>query len=45
MKRNNIISIALTAIVAFAITACTPNAPSEESCYLNDQQVAEWTLR
>ena len=43
MKRNNIISIALTAIVAFAITACTPNAPSEESCYLNDQQVAEWT--
>ncbi len=43
MKRNNIIYFALSAIAALAITACTPNAPSEESCYLNDQQIAEWT--
>ncbi len=43
MKRNNIISIALSAVAALAITACTPNAPSEESCYLNDEQVAQWT--
>ena len=43
MKRNNIIYFALSAIAALAITACTPNAPSEESCYLNDQQINEWT--
>ncbi len=43
MKRNNIIYFAFSAIAALAITACTPNAPSEESCYLNDQQIAEWT--
>ena len=43
MKRNSIISIALSAIVALAISACTPNAPSEESCYMNESQVAEWT--
>ena len=43
MKRNNIIYFALSAVAALAITACTPNAPSEESCYLNDEQVAQWT--
>ena len=43
MKRNSIISIALSAIVALTISACTPNAPSEESCYMNESQVAEWT--
>lgn len=42
MKRNNIIYFAFSVIAALAITACTPNAPSEESCYFNDEQVAQW---
>ena len=32
-----------TIIAALAITACTPNAPSEESCYLTEDQVKDWT--
>lgn len=43
MKRNNVIFIALSAVVALAISACTPNAPAEESCYFNEEQVAKWT--
>ena len=39
MKRNNIIYIALSTIVALAIPACTPNAPSEESCYITEAQL------
>ncbi|MBR2167193.1 MAG: hypothetical protein IJ920_02540 [Paludibacteraceae bacterium] len=40
--KKNIFALA-TLCLAFAFTACTPNAPSEESCYLNENQVKEWT--
>ena len=40
--KKNIFALA-TLCLAFAFTACTPNAPSEESCYLNEDQVKEWT--
>ena len=43
MKKNILFAIATLAILALAMPACTPNAPSEESCYLTEDQVKEWT--
>ena len=43
MKKNILFAIASLAVLAFAMPACTPNAPSEESCYLTEDQVKDWT--
>lgn len=40
--KKNIFAFAILSL-AFAITACTPNAPAEDACYLNEEQVAQWT--
>lgn len=39
MKKNILFAIAALAILALAMPACTPNAPSEESCYITEAQL------
>ena len=39
MKKNILFAIAAFAILALAMPACTPNAPSEESCYITEAQL------
>ena len=41
MKKNILFAIAALAILTLAMPACTPNAPSEESCYINESQLNE----
>lgn len=43
MKKYSLISLASLAIAAILMPACTPNAPSEDKLFMNEDQVKEIT--
>lgn len=43
MKKISIISLAVLALIAFTMPACTPNAPSEEKVFVMPEKVGELT--